>query len=202
MPEQNHRWTDYYKAVAGRSPRPLFANALFRFWTDVPAPADPFAIDLGCGDGTESLSLLQGGWSVLAIDSEPAAITTLQERVPPALQRRLQTQETSFEAISILPPAHFIYAGFSLPFCAPVQFESLWALIVAALQPGGRFAGQLFGENDSWAANPEMTFHSAADVQRLLRPLVVEVHEEVEEDGQAVSGPKHWHLHHIIARKR
>jgi len=32
------------------------------------------AVDLGCGDGTETLALLEAGWTVLAIDREPAAI--------------------------------------------------------------------------------------------------------------------------------
>jgi hypothetical protein len=96
----------------------------------------------------------------------------------------------------------FVYAGFSLPFCTPQHFPRLWEGIVAALTPGGVFAGQLFGEHDSWASNPERTFHTRADVQTLLTPFEIDVLREVEEDGHAVSGPKHWHVFHIIARKR
>ena len=47
-----------------------------------------------------------------------------------------------------------------------------------------------------------MTFHTRAEVHTLLEPFEIKVLREVEEDGQALSGPKHWHIFHMIARKR
>jgi tellurite methyltransferase len=106
------------------------------------------AVDLGCGDGTETFTLLQAGWHVLAIDQQSEAITLVQSKVPPELQPRLQARVTTFEELR-LPLADFVYAGFSLPFCRPQHFPTLWTTIVAALYPGGVFASQLFGKHDS-----------------------------------------------------
>ena len=71
-----------------------------------------------------------------------------------------------------------------------------------ALRPGGRLAGQLFGNRDSWAVEPEMTFQTRAEALALLAPLAVELFREREEDGHSLNGPKHWHIFDVIARKR
>lgn len=195
--EETEGWTTYYNARAGRPPRPLLLNASARFGTTTGLQA----IDLGCGEGTDTLALLHQGWQVLALDQQPEAIARLQAQTPPALLGRLQTQVAAFEALT-LSPADLIYAGFSLPFCRPDHFPALWAKLVDAVRPGGRFAGQLFGARDEWAAAPDMTFLTSAAVQALLQPFALEVFTEIEEDGQAVSGPKHWHYFEIIGRKR
>lgn len=194
---EEKRWLHYYQAVAGRDPRPL----LIESGACEPDPATRWAADLGCGDGTETLALLQAGWHVLAIDRQPQAIELLQSKVRPEFLPRLEARVAAFETLQ-LPPVDLVYAGFSLPFCAPEHFPALWSTIVAALGPGGMFAGQLFGERDSWAARPAMTFHTRAGVQALLEAFDSISLSEVDEDGQAVSGPKHWHVFHIIARKR
>jgi hypothetical protein len=69
------------------------------------------------------------------------------------------------------------------------------------LCPGGLFAGHFLGERDSWAGNPEITSQSAAQAKQLLAGLSIESFEEIEHDGRAVSGPKHWHLFEVIARR-
>ena len=199
--EERKSWSNYYRALAGRPPRPLLIEALACFDDRPAGMAARTAVDLGCGDGTETLALLQAGWDVLAIDQESEAIALAHSKVPPELRPRLQTRVAAFEQLH-LPLADLVYAGFSLPFCRPQHFPTLWATIVTALQTGGVLAAQLFGEHDSWAAVPHMTFHTRMDVHALLEPFEIDVLREVEEDGQAVSGPKHWHVFHMIARKR
>ena len=124
------------------------------------------AIDLGCGDGTDTLVLLDRGWSVLAIDIEPAGLALLRARISPASAGRIRLLCTSFTD-AVLPHAHLIHAGFSLPFCPPSRFRAVWEQIRRALVPGAIFAGQLFGTRDSWAANPGMTFQDRSEVTRL-----------------------------------
>jgi SAM-dependent methyltransferase len=158
------------------------------------------AVDLGCGEGTDALALLDRGWSVLAVDSEPAGLASLRARIPAAWAGRIRIVCASF-ADAALPPAHLIHAGFSLPFCPPRQFPAVWAQVRRALVPGAIFAGQLFGTRDSWAGDPGMTFHNRADVTSLLDGLqILELHE-TERDGEAYSGPKHWHTYDILARE-
>jgi tellurite methyltransferase len=194
-PETTPEWTSYYEAVDGREPRELLIEAL-----GVVVGVGS-AIDLGCGDGTETAELLRRGWRVLAIDSEPDGIRRLQERVPVADAARLQARVARFEDLGPLPRADLVHAAWSLPFCSPASFPGLWASIVAALPPGGVFAGQLFGDRDSWAVEPDMTFHTEAEARAMLSPLEMLVFREEENDGEdALGNPKHWHAFHVIAR--
>jgi len=199
MTQEDNGWEDYYRKITGRAPRQLLLNALTYFADDVDGPRQ--AIDLGCGDGTESALLLQHGWKVLAIDGESAAIKHLLEKVPAENQIRLQTQVAKFKDVVLLP-ADLIHASLSILFCEPDYFAALWQKIVDAIKPGGRFAGQFFGVRDSWANEPDMTFHTEEQVREMLEELEIESFHEQDEDGNAVSGPKHWHVFTVIARKK
>jgi hypothetical protein len=71
------------------------------------------------------------------------------------------------------------------------------------LPTGGVLAAQLFGDRDSWAAEyDDMTFHTAAEVDQLLRGWDLHRLRVVEEDGTSYVGPKHWHVFHVLARRR
>jgi SAM-dependent methyltransferase len=197
-----NRWDAYYRAVAGRTPRPLLLNALAYVAADGGPPPDALAVDYGCGDGTETYALLARGWRVLAIDQEPAAISRVLNAAPPEARSRLQTQLVAFADMA-LPPANLIYAGLSLPFCAPAHFPAVWRTIVASLRGGGRFAGHFFGPRDGWRERADMTFHSSEDVRALLSGFVIESLAETEEQrATALGEPKHWHIIEVIARSR
>ena len=187
-------WDEYYQKIQGRKPRQLLLDALEKF------QAPLHAIDLGCGDGTESAVLLEHGWHVLAIDGEPAAIKRLVGKVSEENRAHLQTQIAKFKDV-VLSPAELIHASLSIPFCEPEYFDELWNKIVAAIKPGGRFAGQFFGIRDSWAVNKDMTFHTEEQVRARCAPFEIESFHEMDEDGNATSGPKHWHMFTVIARK-
>lgn len=197
MTDEAFSWDNYYRKIQGRKPRQLLLDALELF------DGEPslFAIDLGCGDGTETAVLLERGWNVLAVDGEPAAIGRLLEKIPAGARARLQTQVAKFKDV-VLPPADLVHASLSIPFCEPEHFPGLWDKIVDAVRPGGRFAGQFFGMRDSWAGDPAMTFHTEGQVRAMLEGFATESFVEMDEDGVAVSGPKHWHVFTVIARKR
>lgn len=198
MPTSN--WTEYYQAVAGQPARGILLKALDLFEA-TPQAQPKFAIDLGCGSGRDSLALLEQGWQVLAIDGEAEALAALTQATPSAWRPRLQTQQVTFEAMS-LPQADLINASFALPFCSPEHYSFVWQKITQALNPHGRFVGQFFGSRDEWAANSAMTFHTAEQVKTLLTPFDIEIFREIEEDGQTATGqPKHWHLFTVIAQK-
>ena len=195
----NVNWEEYYQAIQGSQPRSLLLSALELFKSDPPR-ANRLAIDLGCGDGTESFYLLENSWQVLAIDVEATAINYLLAKTPDHLADNLQTQIARFEN-SHLPPADLIHANLTLPFCEPAQYGSLWQKIVASIVVNGRFAGHFFGVNDSWAVNTDMTIHTEAEVRALFPAFAIEFFHEKDEDGQATNGPKHWHIFTVIARK-
>jgi SAM-dependent methyltransferase len=193
-PQRERTWSNFYHLHQNRTPHKVLLDALARF------PAPGHAIDLGYGSGNETLYLLHGGWNVLAIDRQPEAATLLEPRIPPHLRDAVELRVGTFENLT-LPPADLIFSGYGIPFCHPTKFAALWSQITSALRPGGRFAGQLFGIEDDWAANPKLTFHSRADVERLLEGFDIETLDEVCGPGRSFDGPKKWHVFHVAARK-
>lgn len=191
----NSRWTEYHRNTAGRPPRPTLLFALDRF------AAPGFAVDLGCGEGRDTIALLRGGWSVLAIDAGPSPIAGLTARVDLPAGAQLETRVARFED-AVWPAADLVNASFALFFCAPGAFPPLWQKVVASLKPGGRFAGQLLGDRDSWAGRRHAVVHDDAAVAALLAGLTVEMHEIEETNSVTPRGEaKHWHLHHLVLRK-
>lgn len=193
------RWSRFY-AAAGAEPRETLLDALGRF--EAEGRTGGTAVDLGCGAGRDTVELLRRGWRVVAVDAHPEAIERLTAHpVAAARAGALEVVLAPFEHAT-WPEADLVNASFSLPFCAPPAFAAVWARIRASLRPGGRFCGQLFGPRDGWAPAADMSFHSRADVDELLRGLDAERLDELEQDGQtAVGAPKHWHLFHVVARR-
>ena len=194
-------WEDYYKAIEGRPLRPLFVEAVAFLQSSGPSNRARVAIDLGCGDGRETLALLARGWTVVAVDSAPSGIARLRAAVAPEHAARLTTLVGRFHEVG-LPDADFVYAGLSLPFSAPDEFAGVWRAIEQALRVGGAFSGHFFGPNDSWSSTKDMTFQTREQLDELLAGFDVHLLREQNEDGPAVSGPKHWHVFHVIATKR
>ncbi len=193
MTTDKARWTTYNDAQAGRAPRPLCREVLYRAGPG----AGRQAVDLGSGAGIETKAMLDQGWRVLAIDGDAALPGRMQTLVgaDPALETRVVVfQEAE------MPAADLVYAGYALPFVHPSAFSSVWQRIRGALRPGGWLAVDLFGDRDSWADNHEMTFLDRPTVDHLLSGLTVEMLDEEDADGRAFSGPKHWHVFHVIAR--
>jgi SAM-dependent methyltransferase len=191
-------WKAYYEATAGRPPRRTLLSALERFGAGAPPGR---AVDLGCGDGRDTIELLRRGWSVIAIDAEPEAIARLQARPDLPRAAKLVAQCGRFEDLS-WPAAALVNASFALPICRPADFPALWEKLTRSLAPGGRFAGQLYGLHDSWAANPAMTFFDEESARRLFDDYAIELFETEESDAVTPRGvAKHWHMFHVVARK-
>ena len=190
MVEVGMSWSDYYAKTRGRPPRTTLLDALARF-----GERTGLAVDLGIGGGRDATVLLERGWRVVGIDNEPAVL---------ALPRhpRLTLRREPFETAA-LPQADLVNASFSLPFCRPDVFPAFWCRIQAALRPGGRFAGHFFGPKDSWAGNPGILHVPEAELRALLAPFEVECFDEEEDDSETPRGEmKHWHIFHVVARKR
>ncbi|MGB3650604.1 MAG: class I SAM-dependent methyltransferase [Rivularia sp. (in: cyanobacteria)] len=196
------KWSDYYEAVANRPPRETLLSVLANIERDIPKTESKIAVDLGCGEGRDTVELLRRGWDVIAIDGEQEAVTRLLKR-PDINTELLQTRVATFENIDLPELLNLINASFSLPFCAPESFPDLWEKIVSSLLRGGRFSGHLFGVRDSWAIDPNMNHHTRSDVESLLQAFDVELFNEEDRAGKtALGNEKHWHIFHIVARKK
>jgi len=160
------------------------------------------AIDLGCGNGVDTLAMLEQGFEVLAIDQDPNAALHLQSINTPYIER-LCFQKSSFECLNELPLTNLVNATFSLPFCHPNQFEKLWHNITHCINSEGYFCGHFFGPRDSWSSNANMTFHHLESVKNLFEGFELVYFEETEKQGKTLSGKaKLWHVFHVVAKKK
>jgi tellurite methyltransferase len=199
-------WSDYYDEHEGREPREMLLEVLDAFGSGSGTGSGSgsgegrSAVDLGCGSGIDTLAMLKRGWTVFAADAEEEAIDRVRRRVPRSHASRLTTVVARMEDVD-LPQVDLVWASFSLFFCRPNAFADVWARIGDAIVPGGRFAGQLLGDRDTWAPQDDISSFTREEALALLSGFEVERLEETEEDGTATSGDKHWHVFHAVARR-
>ena len=193
-------WAEYYRKTGHRPPRPTLIRALDSFDAEG-RPPDALAVDLGCGSGRDTVEMLRRGWPVLAVDAADEAVAALLARDDLPQAAAMRTLVCRHEDLA-MPRCDLANAGFSLPLCPKPDFPAVWRKIVAALRPGGRFSGQLFGERDSWSGRPSMTHLSRTEAEGLLSDLEVEHFDEEEDDSVTPRGEsKHWHIFHVVGRK-
>ncbi|MBI2763291.1 MAG: class I SAM-dependent methyltransferase [Chloroflexi bacterium] len=191
-------WDEYYRRTLGREPRPLFRRGIAAATAAGVVPGQ--AVEIGFGDVTETLTLLDAGWRVLAVDPTPAAAEGLRSRVRPSHAERLEIQAAPAQDSSLVP-FDLLYAGYALSFLDRDGFRRFWLTVRDRLRPGGFVVVNIFGVRDTWAGASDMTFVDREEVDRLLEGLeVVEILEE-DADGDSFSGPKHWHVFDVIARR-
>jgi SAM-dependent methyltransferase len=194
-------WESYYEKTGTRPPRDTLLFALERFEAELSAADRHFAIDLGCGNGRDTVELLRRSWHVLAVDAEVAAIAglTAREDLPP--DSLLETRVGRFEDMA-LPDVDWVNSSFALPLVDPPKFPDLWDTILDSVRSGGRISCQLYGDRDSWVGRPGITFFTKSGIDALLEPLDVEFFREEEDDSVTPRGhQKHWHIFHFVAKR-
>jgi tellurite methyltransferase len=192
-------WPGYFIAVLGKPARDTTIAALDHFEKE--GFSKGFAVDIAAGEGRDTLEILKRGWRVEATDGHPEAFKHLWSRVPEISKPDLKTIVIDFLDTQI-PQCDLVNASFALPFCKPGDFPGLWTKIIAAIRPGGRFAGQFFGDRDSWSSMPDRMHHSQEEVLKLLDGFEIEMMRiEERDDKPEVLKPKHWHMFHVVAKK-
>ena len=200
---QHGKWDRYYKNKLDQPPRQVIVKALNLF--ELPGKA----IDIGCGVGNETILMLNSGWQVWAIDSEPKALQIINQRKDIKDSRKLLAAIANFEENStwdMLPQVDFISASYALPFCNRHSFEKVWTHIKQKLNSGGRFAGHFFGLNYQGFTEKEMkqmTFFTKEEILNLLQDFDIEYFQEVEEDSKSGTGKAiHSHIFEVIVQKK
>ena len=199
MPERDKpQWSRYNDQQAGREVRPLLVLAA--------SHAGPgrgrVALDLGCGDGVETRWLLERGWAVHALDSDEHSLRRLREASESdGGVSALQTWSADLNALPPVPTADLVYSGYALPFTDADRFADTWRAVRDALTPGGVLAVNLFGDRDSWATSGQGTYLTETEARALLDGLQILQFQIQDEQGMAMSGPKHWHVFDVIARR-
>lgn len=190
----SHSWSKYYERTRAQKPSKFLIDAIESF-----APQPGRAIDLGCGAGRDTRYLLEMGFSVTALDKDPAAekyLTLLPH------QDNLQFVCMGFEDFNFAR-YDVINAHYALPFAGKEHFARVMNDVMRALNPNGLFVGQLFGVDDEWNTPEAKTaFCDRADLDKLFHDFQDLKITEVNEKGTMASGnEKHWHVFNIIAQK-
>jgi SAM-dependent methyltransferase len=213
MSDDSEHWAQYYAVTVERPAWQTVRLAIEKFHAEDEAasqatpsaasipPAARFAVDLGCGAGRDTRELLRAGWRVLAVDREPAARTAMESAVEPDLRPRLEIRIEDL-ATARIPTCDLVNASLSVPFLPPPAFHRTWQRILAALEPGARFAAMLFGDHDESASDPKMTCLAPDKIRASLADFDIEFWS-VEEDDRptALGDPHHFHLVEFVARR-
>jgi len=190
------RFARYIEARRFDPPRPLLKKAAAL------AGDKAHALDAGAGALNATKYLLSSGFEhVTALDASPSA----QEAARELPSDQVTFVLSRFEEFEFPVNRYdFVNAEFCLPFMNRSDFAATFIKLLRSVKPGGIFSGQLFGPNDSWnVENSGMTFHTRAEVEAFFRDFELAHFEEEDHPGTTKLGePKHWHIFHIIAKKR
>ncbi|MCL1829361.1 MAG: class I SAM-dependent methyltransferase [Oscillospiraceae bacterium] len=194
---ENMNWPEFQKRTLDMQPRRMLAKVL-EYYGDFSG----YAVELGCGSGMDTVALAERGWKVFAVDSTPDGFENIMQKLPEDKRQNVECVKGNFEDI-VLPEADLVYSSFSIPFCRAEAFASFWGEIVRAIKPGGRFAGNLFGDKDEWAGLPGVTVITKDMTDGLFSGFETEYFREFYSEGPAVlTASKMWHLFEIVAKKK
>lgn len=193
MATSSGEWEEFYEKTRGRPPHELVVEAVGH------VARRGRALDVGAGALNDTRYLLAQGFDVTAVDASDLMIREAAD-LP---SRHLHAVLSSFEEFDFGADLFDLASAmYSLPFNPPHSYDTVFARIVASLAPRGVFCGVFFGNHDTWASNPEMTFHTRAQAETRLAGLEIIKFAEREEDGSTSVGvAKHWHTFEFIVRK-
>lgn len=159
------------------------------------------AIDIGCGAGRDTVSLIKNNWNVIAIDKNDV-FKYIDEKLNLDEKMKLKVIKSEIENIK-LEKNDLVVANNSLPFCSKKYFFKVWSDIVDSIKKDGYFIGTFFGLKDSWASyRKKMNFVNKQQIFELFNQFEIIELNEFEKDSKSAAGEyKHWHIYAVIAKK-
>lgn len=116
------------------------------------APAGGQLLDLGCGPGTDAITLAHAGFDVMAIDASRAMVDQARARVRlEQLEGRVTVRQIGIHELAQLPSAPFdgVYSDFGPLNCVPRLGEAA-RQIAARLRPGACLVASVIGRVCPW----------------------------------------------------
>lgn len=188
--------TEYYQnSIKRDKPSRLLAD-FFRLKLDKNLK-EKNAIDLGCGAGNDSIFLLEKGFKVTAIDSEPQVSEILSKRVKNT--QNLNVVIDDFSKVK-LQKTDLINANFSL-FFVKKDFKLFIKNVLDNINKNGYFVGNFLGKEDDWKKS-KTTVEKDELRNYFSKFKILYFSEEKYYKDSLTKKNKFWHVYNIIAKKK
>ena len=188
--------TEYYQdSIRRNRPSRLLAD-FFRLKLDKNLK-EKNAIDLGCGAGNDTLLLLEKGFNVTAIDSEPQVKEILPQRAQK--EQNLNVVIGDFSKVQ-LQKVDLINANFSL-FFVKKDFDLFIKNVLESINKNGYFVGNFLGNEDDWK-NSKTTGEKDELLNYFSKFKILYFSEEKYYKDSVARKNKFWHVYNIIAKKK
>ena len=155
------------------------------------------AIDLGCGAGNDTMLLLEKGFNVTAIDSEPQVKEIVLKRAQN--EQNLNVVTGDFSKVQ-LQKADLINANFSL-FFVRKDFDSFIKNVLQSINKNGYFVGNFLGKEDDWKKS-KTTVEKDELFNYFSKFKILYFSEEKYYKDVLTKKNKFWHVYNIIAKKK
>ena len=188
--------TEYYQnSIKRDKPSRLLAD-FFRLKLDKNLK-EKNAVDLGCGAGNDSMLLLEKGFKVTAIDSEPQVNEILLKRAKNT--QNLNVIIEDFSKVK-LQKSDLINANFSL-FFVKKDFELFIKNVLDNINKNGYFVGNFLGKEDDWKKS-KTTVEKDELLNYFSKFKILYFSEEKYYKDSLTKKNKFWHVYNIIAKKK
>ncbi|MBX4209461.1 class I SAM-dependent methyltransferase [Candidatus Parcubacteria bacterium] len=163
-------------------------------------------LELGCGKGADAVDLAGRGFIVDAIDKDPSNISFLESTIR---EKGIKNIHPVTDLIEDFKPAEskysLIIANNSLPFISSKEkVVKVITDLSKSLAEGGFLYFTLFGPDDEWSKNADMSFFTQEEGLKLLDGLGLKRYFISTEEGygKTIKGPiKFWQIHKFLYRK-
>lgn len=160
------------------------------------------SIDFGCGEGRDSINLLQEGCKqIIAIDGDDNAINNLKKNIPAGKESCIAVITAPFMTTEIDGQADLFIASYAWPYRPPTDFMPCWEKCVSLVKSGGYICGEFFGPKEK--NDPYMTYHTEKQVRELLEKDFTILIFEIKDTKVIGGDDAPWgELYHIVAKKK
>lgn len=166
-------------------------------------------LDIGCETGKNSACLIKNGHRVVILDIAPNAVYyTIENLKKVGLDHGIQASIIS--SIEDLPPEYGPYKAvigtYAFSFIPPHLFEQIMREnVLNRVEFDGYFVGGFFGEQHSWAGDPDLSILTTQKLMDLFSFhgfSILEINEQIEEMPAISNGiMTKFHTIDVIAKK-
>jgi len=167
-----------------------------------------YVLDLGCGEGRDSIALAEFGVNVTCIDADKQKIeTVIKKSLEEGLNIKAQASDIrSFFESNRDQSYSVIIASNSFPFLNSIrETEHVIVRCIESLKPGGILYFSVFGNRDAWSGKKNMNFFTQEEIFSFVKSLDVDLYHFSIEEGYGLTMKKdikYWHVFKFFLKKK